>query len=91
MEDGVDRSPNQNGPAGAFEQKVTVLAERRRILERTNEGQIEIKANGVKFGRKRWIDRQKVLNLKEQGVGATAIAKQLGIGRAMVYLILKEP
>ena len=75
---------------------VTILAavaqaERRRILERTNEGRIEAKANGVKFGRKRHIDRQKVLNLKEQGVGATAIAKQLGIGRSTVYLILKEP
>ncbi len=74
---------------------VTILAavaqaERRRILERTNEGRIESKANGVKFGRKRRIDRQKVLTLKAQGLGATAIAKQLGIGRSMVYLVLKE-
>ena len=43
---------------------VTILsavaqAERQRILERTNEGRIEAKAKGVKFGRKRIIDRKK--------------------------------
>lgn len=74
---------------------VTILAavaqaERQRILERTNEGRVEAKAKGVKFGRKRHIDRQKVLALKSQGMGATTIAKQLGIGRSTVYLILKE-
>ncbi len=74
---------------------VTILAavaqaERQRILERTNEGRVEAKAKGVKFGRKRHIDRQKVLTLKSQGMGATTIAKQLGIGRSTVYLILKE-
>ncbi len=41
---------------------VTILsavaqAERQRILERTNEGRMEAKAKGVKFGRKRTIDR----------------------------------
>ena len=40
---------------------VTILsavaqAERQRILERTNEGRLEAKANGVKFGRKPSID-----------------------------------
>jgi DNA invertase Pin-like site-specific DNA recombinase len=74
---------------------VTILAavaqaERQRILERTNEGRVEAKAKGVKFGRKRHIDRQKVLTLKAQGMGATTIAKRLGIGRSTVYLILKE-
>lgn len=74
---------------------VTILAavaqaERQRILERTNEGRVEAKAQGVKFGRKRHIDRHKVLTLKSQGMGATTIAKQLGIGRSTVYLILKE-
>ena len=43
---------------------VTILsavaqAERQRILERTNEGRIEAKARGVKFGRKRTVDREK--------------------------------
>jgi DNA invertase Pin-like site-specific DNA recombinase len=40
-------------------------AERQRILERTNEGCIEAKAKGVKFGRKRVIDRKKLLALHE--------------------------
>lgn len=74
---------------------VTILsavaqAERQRILERTNEGRMEAKARGVKFGRKRSVDREKTLDLKAQGVGATEIAKQLGIGRSTVYKILKE-
>ncbi len=43
---------------------VTILAavaqaERSRILERINEGRIEAKVNGVKFGRKRTVDRSK--------------------------------
>jgi len=72
---------------------VTILsavaeAERSRILERTNEGRIEAKAKGVKFGRKRSINREKVASLKAKGMGATAIAKQLNIGRSTVYKIL---
>ncbi len=74
---------------------VTILsavaqAERQRILERTNEGRIEAKAKGVKFGRKRTIDRKKLLSLHEQGIGATDIARQLGIGRSTVYKLLNE-
>ena len=74
---------------------VTILsavaeAERSRILERTNEGRIEAKAKGVKFGRKRSINRDRVISLNAQGVGATAIAQQLKIGRSTVYKILVE-
>lgn len=74
---------------------VTILsavaeAERARILERTNEGRLEAKAKGVKFGRKRSIDREKVMRLHQEGVGATAIAKQLKIGRSTVYKILEK-
>lgn len=74
---------------------VTILAavaqaERARILERTNEGREEAKAKGVQFGRKRFIDREKLLVMKEQGKGATEIAKSLGIARSTVYKILKE-
>lgn len=74
---------------------VTILsavaeAERARILERTNEGRLEANAKGVKFGRKRTIDREKVIRLYEQGTGATAISKQLKIGRSTVYKILEE-
>ena len=74
---------------------VTILsavaeAERSRILERTNEGRVEAKAKGIKFGRKRSIDRSKVLLLHKQGLGAGNIAKSLNIGRSTVYKLLKE-
>ncbi len=74
---------------------VTILvavaqAERQRILERTNEGRMEAKAKGVKFGRKRCIDRGKFKELIDQKIGATAIARQMRISRAMVYKLQKE-
>lgn len=65
-------------------------AERARILERTNEGRLEAQANGVKFGRKPTVDRDKLQELKGAGKGATEIAKEMKIGRATVYKILKE-
>jgi hypothetical protein len=74
---------------------VTILsavaqAECQRILERTNEGRLEAKAKGVKFGRKPTVNRQHVLTLKSQNLGASAIAKQLHIGRSTVYKILRD-
>jgi DNA invertase Pin-like site-specific DNA recombinase len=74
---------------------VTILsavatAERQRILERTNEGRIEAMAKGVKFGRKRKINRSRIIELRASGSGATNIAKEMNIGRATVYKILKE-
>jgi DNA invertase Pin-like site-specific DNA recombinase len=74
---------------------VTILsavaqAERQRILERTNEGRIEAKAKGVKFGRKHSIDRKKLMSLYESGIGATEISRQMNIGRSTVYKILGE-
>lgn len=72
---------------------VTILsavaqAERLRILERTNEGRLEAKAKGVKFGRKPTVDKVKVLALRNQGVGVMEIARQLKIGRSTVYKAL---
>lgn len=65
-------------------------AERQRILERTNEGRLDAKARGVKFGRKRTIDRKKILALYQEGVGATEISRQMKIGRSTVYKLLNE-
>jgi len=65
-------------------------AERQRILERTNEGRIDAQEKGVKFGRKPSVDRKKLKQLYQQGVGASDIAKQMGIGRSTVYKVLKE-
>ena len=64
-------------------------AERQRILERTNEGRLEAKAKGIKFGRKPSVDKEKVRTLRSQGVGATEIARQLNIGRSTVYKVLE--
>lgn len=63
-------------------------AERQRILERTNEGRLEAKAKGIKFGRKPSVDKEKVRMLRSKGIGATQIARQLNIGRSTVYKIL---
>lgn len=74
---------------------VTILsavaqAEKQRILERTNEGRQEAKQKGVKFGRKRKIDHDKVKKLYESGVGASKISEQLKIARSTVYKIINE-
>ena len=65
-------------------------AERERILERTNEGRLEAKANGVRMGRKPSIDRDRVPKLHRKGLGATDIARQMRIARSSVYGILKN-
>lgn len=74
---------------------VTILAavaqaERHRILERTNEGRIDAKLRGVKFGRKQFVDREELSSLHEQGFGAIEISKKMGIGRSTVYKLLKN-
>lgn len=74
---------------------VTILsavaqAERRRILERTNEGRQEARLKGIKFGRKRIVDRTKIKAMRSQGIGATEIAKQMNIARSTVYSIMHE-
>ena len=64
--------------------------ERERILERTNEGRLEAKANGVRMERKRSIDRDRVLKLHREGLGATEISRQLQIARSTIYKILSD-
>ena len=58
--------------------------------ERQMEGIAKAKAEGVYRGRKASIDPAKIKELKDQGIGATQIAKRLGIGRASVYRVLEE-
>ena len=74
---------------------VTILsavaqAERQRILERTNEGRLEAKNKGIKFGRKRSVPRNKVIALYQSGQGASDIAREMKIGRSTVYKVLKD-
>ena len=52
------------------------------------EGIAKAKERGVYKGRKRSVDVEKVRALKQSGMGAAAIARELGIGRASVYRAL---
>lgn len=76
----------------AFLDMLSVFAEFETNLrrERQMEGIAKAKAQGVYRGRKPSIDVVKVQSLKVQGFGASAIAKQLGIGRASVYRVLNK-
>lgn len=58
--------------------------------ERQMEGIAKAKAAGKYKGRKKSIDEHAVRLLSENGMGPTAIAKELGIGRASVYRLLKK-
>lgn len=58
--------------------------------ERQLEGIAKAKANGVYRGRPASIDAARVRSLKESGMGASAIAKEMKIGRASVYRCLER-
>jgi DNA invertase Pin-like site-specific DNA recombinase len=58
--------------------------------ERQLEGIAKAKDKGIYKGRKATIDPKKVKAMHMEGLGATAIAKALGIGRASVYRVLEE-
>ena len=66
--------------------------EREIMLERQREGIAKAKAAGKYKGRKPTAraHTDEVLGMHGNGVGATAIAKSLGIGRASVYRILDD-
>ncbi len=56
--------------------------------ERQMEGIAKAKQQGVYKGRRPSIDPAEVHRLHAEGLGASAIAKRLGIGRASVYRVL---
>ena len=66
--------------------------EREMMLERQREGIAKAKAEGKYKGRKPTVRAKanEIKQLKANGLGATAIAKQLGVGRASIYRILDE-
>lgn len=65
--------------------------EREIMLERQREGIAKAKAEGKYKGRKPTAQAKadEVKALRSQGMGASLIAKRLGIGRASVYRILE--
>ena len=74
---------------------ITILAavaqsERARILERTNEGRIEAKAAGVKFGAKQKYCRTTFKDLYLADTRPKDIIKTMGLSRAAYYLLKKE-
>ncbi len=75
-------------PAGvAFLQMLGVFAQFETAIrkERQMEGIAKAKAAGVYKGRKPSVDSTAINALRAEGIGATEIAKRLGIGRASVY------
>src|SRR5215510_8857475 len=56
--------------------------------ERQMEGINAAKTRGVYKGHKPSIKADEVRRLRKEGLGATAIAKKLGVGRASVYRVL---
>lgn len=81
-----------SNPAGrAFLQMLGVFAEFETAIrrERQLEGIAKAKAAGVYKGRKPSVPVEDVKRLKGEGMGATQIAKHLGIARSSVYEALK--
>jgi len=58
--------------------------------ERQMEGIAAAKKKGVYKGRPQTINPQEVIRLKKEGLGATAIARKLGISRDSVYRALRQ-
>lgn len=74
---------------------VTVLGmvaemEREFIRERQRAGIEEAKAKGVYKGRKPSVPVERIRELSAEGLGATAIAKQLNVSRMSVYRALEK-
>jgi DNA invertase Pin-like site-specific DNA recombinase len=65
--------------------------ERSLIVERVSAGLKHAKANGQAIGRPRRVfDRQKALDLREQGVSLPQIARALGVGYGTVVRGIKD-
>lgn len=73
------------GSVAAFEREI--------MLERQREGIAKAKAAGKYKGRKptAMAKAAEVHRLHTEGIGATEIARRLGIGRASVYRALGSP
>jgi DNA invertase Pin-like site-specific DNA recombinase len=83
----------QSAAGKAFLDMLGVFAEFETTLrrERQREGIVAAKARGVYRGRKPSVDLPAIRRLREeQKLGATEIARRLGIGRASVYRALAK-
>lgn len=93
LSEGLTFSGNSDDPFAKLQlQMMGAFAEFERsiIRKRQAEGIAKAKERGVYKGRKPTIDVDAIKRLKDQGLGATAIAKQLGIARASVYRVMQS-
>ncbi|WP_406857577.1 recombinase family protein [Alsobacter sp. KACC 23698] len=60
------------------------------IRDRQRAGIEAAKAKGIYKGRPASLDRQRIVKMRSDGVGATEIAKAVGCSRAAIYKILNE-
>lgn len=89
----IDQDIDTSTAAGnAFLQMLGVFAEFETNIrrERQAEGIAKAKAAGKYRGRKQSIDRAVVRQMKQDGKGPAAIAKELGIARSSVYRMLED-
>ena len=87
----TEQSIDTKTPEGkCFLNMLSVFSEFETSIRR--ERQLDgIKANRHKFkGKQTTIDVKRIKALKEEGLGATAIAKDMGIDRTSVYRLLKR-
>jgi len=88
----TEQSINTSTPEGkCFLDMLGVFAEFETNLrkDRQMEGIAKAKEKGVYIGRKQTIDVDQVKELKQSGLGASAIAKEMGIHRDSVYRVLR--
>ena len=64
--------------------------ERNIITTRREKSVAKSRANGVRLGRKPTIDKQRILQLRNEGMSPTVIAEKMGIHRASIYRLLKD-
>jgi DNA invertase Pin-like site-specific DNA recombinase len=89
----IEQPVDTSTPSGeAFFGMLSVFAQFETSLrkERQAEGIEKAKADGVYKGRPVSLDADRIRALKADGLGASAIARALGIGRASVYRHLDQ-
>ena len=87
----TEQSINTKTPEGkCFLNMLSVFSEFETNIRKNRQAD-GIKANKHKFrGRGQTIDVKRIKTLKGEGMGATAIAREMGIDRTSVYRLLKE-
>ena len=87
----TEQSINTKTPEGkCFLNMLSVFSEFETSLRSERQRDV-INANRHKFkGRGQTIDAKRIKTLKAEGLGATAIAKEMGIDRTSVYRLLKR-